>query len=100
MRDNKHQDSVGLSGAPVGYRLRVATPEDEAALRNLIADSIRALGLKYYTPDQIEAALRGAFGVDSTIIRDGTYFVAVTDAGILTACGGWRRGGALFGSEG
>jgi GNAT superfamily N-acetyltransferase len=99
MSKSNYQDSVGSSNAPVGYRLRVATADDEGTLRNLIANSIRALGPLYYTPDQIDAALRGAFGVDSTIIRDKTYFVAVTDTDVVTACGGWSRRRTLFGSN-
>ena len=35
-----------------------------------------ALGRGYYTPEQTEAAIRFAFGVDSRLIADGTYFVA------------------------
>jgi hypothetical protein len=49
----------------VAYRLRAATPADEVALRDLIARSIRALGMGDYSADQIEAALAGAFGVDT-----------------------------------
>jgi GNAT superfamily N-acetyltransferase len=52
-----------------------------------------------YTPDQIDAALRGAFGLDTALIRDGTYFVAVDDAGAIVACGGWSRRRTLFGSD-
>ena len=48
---------------------------------------------------QIEAALTGAFGVDTTLIRDGTYFVAETRDGSVVACGGWSRRRTLFGSD-
>ena len=84
---------------PVGYRLRVATLDDEPRLRHLIARSIRGLGSEDYTPAQIDAALRGAFGVDTTIIRDKTYLVAVSDAGVIAACGGWSKRRTLFGSD-
>jgi GNAT superfamily N-acetyltransferase len=83
----------------VTYRLRVATLEDEPVLRELIAKSIRALGAADYSPAQIEAALRGAFGVDTALIRDGTYIIAVTETGELVACGGWSRRRTLFGSD-
>ena len=79
--------------------LRTATLADVPALRALIARSIRALGAADYSPEQIEAALEGAFGVDTTLIRDGTYFVAVTAAGEAVACGGWSRRRTLFGSD-
>jgi GNAT superfamily N-acetyltransferase len=81
------------------YQLRVARLQDEPALRELIARSIRALGSGDYAPEQIEAALRGAFGVDTQLIRDGTYFVVVTRAGEIVACGGWSRRRTLFGSD-
>lgn len=81
------------------YRLRVATLEDEPALRALIARSIRELGAADYSAEQIEAALQGAFGVDTLLVRDGTYFVAVGGSGDLLACGGWSRRRTLFGSD-
>jgi GNAT superfamily N-acetyltransferase len=81
------------------YQLRVARLQDEPALRKLIARSIRALGSADYSSEQIEAALRGAFGVDTQLIRDGTYFAVVTIAGEIVACGGWSRRRTLFGSD-
>jgi GNAT superfamily N-acetyltransferase len=81
------------------YELRKATPDDQAALQRLIARSIRALGAGDYSQEQIDAALRGAFGVDSGLIRDGTYFVAATGTGEIVACGGWSRRRTLFGSD-
>jgi GNAT superfamily N-acetyltransferase len=83
----------------VSYHLRNATHADEPALRELIARSIRELGSADYTPEQIEAALTGAFGVDTSLIRDQTYFVAVTAAGDIVGCGGWSRRRTLFGSD-
>ncbi|HMI94010.1 MAG TPA: GNAT family N-acetyltransferase, partial [Polyangiales bacterium] len=48
--------------------------------------------------EQIEAALQGAWGVDSELIRDGTYFVGVAD-GVAVLCGGWSRRGTTFGGD-
>jgi GNAT superfamily N-acetyltransferase len=84
---------------PDGYQLRVATLADESALWALIGRSIRALGAADYSAAQIEAALRGAFGVDTALIRDGTYFAVDTAGGALVACGGWSRRRTLFGSD-
>jgi len=81
------------------YELRRATLDDQPLLQQLIARSIRALGAGDYSQEQIEAALKGAFGLDSGLIRDGTYFVAVTDSGEIVACGGWSRRRTLFGSD-
>jgi GNAT superfamily N-acetyltransferase len=83
----------------MSYKLRRATLDDEPVLHGLIARSIRALGAGDYTGAQIDAALRGAFGVDTALIRDGTYFVAVTDTDEIVACGGWSKRRTLFGSD-
>jgi GNAT superfamily N-acetyltransferase len=80
------------------YLLRKATHEDRPALQVLIARSARALGAADYRPEQIEGALRGAFGVDTQLIDDGTYFV-VEFEGILVGCGGWSRRRTLFGGD-
>lgn len=81
------------------YSLRTAMPEDVPALRELIRRSIHALGAADYTHEQIEAALRGAFGVDTALILDGTYFAIESDASDIVACGGWSRRRTLFGSD-
>jgi GNAT superfamily N-acetyltransferase len=83
----------------VEYQLRVATATDEPLLHDLIARSIRELGANDYTPAQIEAALLGAFGVDTQLIRDRTYFVIESDDGEIVGCGGWSRRKTLFGSD-
>ncbi|HEX9305214.1 MAG TPA: GNAT family N-acetyltransferase [Thermoanaerobaculia bacterium] len=80
------------------FALRKATLEDRSALERLIAASARGLSLPDYTPAQVEAALGSAFGVDSELIRDGTYFVAEAD-GCIVGCGGWSRRATLFGSD-
>jgi len=77
----------------------VATRGDEPALQALIACSIRELGANDYTPAQIEAALTGAFGIDTALVRDGTYFVVVTEHGEIVGCGGWSKRRTLFGSD-
>jgi GNAT superfamily N-acetyltransferase len=90
----------------MNYLLRPATLAEKPALRELIELSARGLSAPDYRPEQVEGALRGAFGVDTTLIEDGTYFVAeltVPDAGLpagtLVACGGWSRRRTLFGGD-
>ena len=83
----------------MNYTLRKATLEDQATLQELIARSIRKLGASDYSLEQIDAALRGAFGVDTNLIRDRSYFVVENAAGELVACGGWSRRRTLFGSD-
>jgi GNAT superfamily N-acetyltransferase len=80
--------------------IRPATLTDVSAIEALIALSSRALGKLDYTPDQIEAALRGAWGVDSELIRDGSYFVGESALETeLVLCGGWSFRATTFGGD-
>jgi GNAT superfamily N-acetyltransferase len=81
-----------------GLTLRRATLDDVAAIEALIAESAHGLGALDYSRAQIEAALRGAFGVDTQLLKDGSYFVAEV-GGELAACGGWSFRRTLFGSD-
>jgi len=78
--------------------LRKATLADVPALNALIARSARGLSAADYRAEQIEGALRGAFGVDSQLLADETYFV-VEDAGQIVGCGGWSFRATLFGGD-
>lgn len=80
------------------FSLRKATLDDRPALEELIAESARGLSRPHYTDAQVDAAIGSAFGVDSELIRDGTYFVAESD-GRIVGCGGWSRRATLFGSD-
>ena len=78
--------------------LRPATLDDLPALESLIAASARGLSKKEYTCEQIEAALGTAWGVDTQLVRDGTYLIAELE-GRSVACGGWSYRNTLFGGD-
>src|SRR5689334_15368245 len=78
--------------------IRRATEADIPALEKLIPASVRGLQGGDYSAEQMEGAIGTVFGVDTALIRDGTYFVAVAGAEIV-ACGGWSRRRTLFGSD-
>ena len=78
--------------------LRKATLADIAALNALIARSARGLSRAEYRPSQIESALQGAFGVDSQLLADQTYFVAEEGEEVV-GCGGWSYRATLFGGD-
>jgi GNAT superfamily N-acetyltransferase len=78
--------------------LRAAILEDRQALRSLIERSARELSKDDYQPEQVEGALQGAFGVDTQLIVDGTYFVVESGATIV-GCGGWSYRRTLFGGD-
>ena len=82
----------------MSWHLRPATAADSAQIAELIGRSIRALGAADYSAEQIEGALEGAFGLDSQLIADGTYFV-VESGGDLVGCGGWSYRRTLFGGD-
>jgi GNAT superfamily N-acetyltransferase len=82
----------------VTVSFRKATLADVSALRVLIADSVRGLSRTDYNDAQIDAALGSAWGVDTQLIRDGTYFVAEWE-GKPIACGGWSFRATLFGGD-
>jgi GNAT superfamily N-acetyltransferase len=78
--------------------LRAATLEDREVLRELIDRSARQLSKGDYRAEQVEGALQGAFGVDSQLIQDGTFFV-VEEGPVIVGCGGWSYRRTLFGGD-
>ncbi len=79
--------------------LRLATDDDVPALETLIESSVRSLSQGYYTPRQIESALRHVFGPDTRLIADGTYYVVASPAGEIAAAGGWSCRRTLYGGD-
>jgi GNAT superfamily N-acetyltransferase len=100
---------------PLDIQVRVAVTADIPALRELIELSVRRLQAQDYSSEQMEAALRTVFGVDSQLIADGTYFAAeasssgshsateklqaMSEAPILVGCGGWSKRKTLYGGD-
>jgi GNAT superfamily N-acetyltransferase len=81
------------------FHLRVATANDVAAIRSLIEVSVRGLQVADYSEAQREGALATVFTVDSQLIADGTYFVALAEGGRLAGCGGWSFRKTLYGGD-
>src|SRR5476651_250325 len=77
---------------------RLATFEDISLLNELIVLSVRGLSVDYYTPNQIESAIKYVFGVDTQLVIDGTYYVAQIDDTIV-GCGGWSKRNTLYGGD-
>jgi GNAT superfamily N-acetyltransferase len=82
----------------MGLTLRAAGFADVPQIEALIARSARGLSVGDYRPSQVEGALRGAFGVDTQLLKDQTYF-AVEELGRLVGCGGWSFRSTLFGGD-
>jgi GNAT superfamily N-acetyltransferase len=85
------------------FSIRLATEDDIPALRALIDLSVRVLQRADYSEQQLDAALGTAYGVDTQLIADKTYY-AVDAIGakrnrVLAACGGWSMRKTLYGSD-
>lgn len=80
------------------YVIRKAQLTDRDAIQALVAVSARGLSRAEYSDQQIESAISEVFGVDTSLIEDGTYFVVEHD-GKLVACGGWSKRNTLFGGD-
>ena len=80
------------------FLIRQATVDDIPVLNQIVQISIRQLGGKYYSPQQVESSLKYLFGIDTQIVLDGTYY-AVEKADEIVACGGWSRRKTPFGGD-
>jgi GNAT superfamily N-acetyltransferase len=86
---------VSGAGSPA---IRAATPADIPSLRALIERSARELSRGFYTAREAESAITHVFGVDSSLVADGTYYV-VEAGGLPAGCGGWSRRRTLYGGD-
>ncbi len=59
--------------------------------------SIETLQAEFLDPAQV-AASHQVMGLDSQLVRDGTYFI-VEDAGRIAGCGGWSFRATLYGGD-
>ncbi len=82
----------------MSFTVRPAQLDDIPVLEKLIPVSARVLQAEHYSTAQIEGALGTVFGVDTQLILDGTYYVAVA-AGKIVGCGGWSRRKTLYGGD-
>ena len=80
------------------FQIRVAVDADIPAIREVIQASVRELQAGDYTPAQIEGALATVFTVDSRLIADGTYLLALSGDRVA-GCGGWSFRKTLYGGD-
>ncbi|MEW5251777.1 GNAT family N-acetyltransferase [Microbulbifer discodermiae] len=80
------------------YTIREAEESDIPAIRPLIEESVRILAADDYSQEQIRGALLSAWGVDTQLICDKTYFVVENGADLI-GCGGWSYRATLFGND-
>lgn len=79
------------------FTIRVATEADLPAMKQVMAAAIEELQRDVLTPEQIESS-KAIMGLDTQLVRDGTYFVVESD-GEVAGCGGWSRRATLYGHD-
>ncbi|MBR7801299.1 GNAT family N-acetyltransferase [Undibacterium fentianense] len=78
--------------------VRPSTLDEVPQLNQMIIESARVLSRGFYTEQEAESAIRYVFGVDTALVKDGSYFTATLD-GVLAGCGGWSRRRTLYGGD-
>ena len=80
-----------------GFFHRIATLDDLDDLREVMRRSIETLQHEFLTEAQVHASHQ-VMGLDSQLIRDGTYFIVERD-GRIAGCGGWSWRSTLYGGD-
>lgn len=81
----------------IEFHSRLATPVDVLALTVLMEAAISQLQKPFLTEAQI-ASSKTIMGLDTQLIKDGTYFVVEHEEN-LAGCGGWSRRSTLYGGD-
>lgn len=76
---------------------RIATLDDLDALHALMARSIAQLQSDFLSPEQVVASAH-VMGLDTQLVRDGTYFL-IESGGRIAGCGGWSFRATLYGGD-
>jgi GNAT superfamily N-acetyltransferase len=76
---------------------RVATLDDLDTIRVVVRRAIEQLQSGFLTPEQV-AASHQVMGVDTQLLRDGTYILLLAGDRIA-GCGGWSYRRTLFGGD-
>lgn len=70
-------------------KIRVATPDDAAAVGELLASSYPVLMASAYEEKALAPALELMTRANPVLLSSGRFYVAATPAGLLVGCGGW-----------
>lgn len=81
----------------IDFATRWATTDDLPTLHALMTLAIDRLQAGFLTPEQI-AASRAVMGLDTQLVRDGTYLI-VEDGDGAVGCGGWSYRATLYGGD-
>ena len=73
-----------IKAITINYPIRTALLSDQVAITALIQKSVRVLALTDYSSEQIEGALKSAWGLDTRLIIDQSYFVVEDNNKIIS----------------
>ena len=76
---------------------RLAEDDDLPVMREIMRLAIDELQAGFLSPEEIVAS-HAVMGLDTQLVRDGTYFVVEAD-GAIAGCGGWSRRATLYGGD-
>lgn len=80
-----------------GFEVRWATMPDLPALKVLMKRAIDNLQSSFISPEQVIAS-HAIMGLDTQLVQDGTYLIAIKD-GTIAGCGGWSKRATLYGGD-
>jgi GNAT superfamily N-acetyltransferase len=90
-------DPTARDATEVGLTIRPASLDDVPAMRAIMDDAIVELQRGFISAEQIESS-KALMGIDTQLIKDGTYYVVELD-GTIAGCGGWSRRATLYGND-
>jgi GNAT superfamily N-acetyltransferase len=101
---DKTNNNNNAQGGQANRNIRLAQLDDKTALISLIETSVRTLQRNDYSPTQLEALLTHVYGVDTQLIKDGTYYIVeqlqASETGyVIVGAGGWSKRKTLFGGD-
>lgn len=79
------------------FKHRIATLDDLEALHALMARSIAQNQSDFLTAEQVAASDK-VMGLDTQLVRDGTYFL-IECGDRIAGCGGWSFRATLYGGD-
>lgn len=79
------------------FTYRIARMDDLEALRALMTRAIEHLQESFLSPEQVRASHK-VMGLDTQLVKDGTYFL-VEENGRIAGCGGWSWRATLYGGD-
>ena len=80
-----------------GFTHRIASMDDLDRLREVMRRSIEALQNDFLSREQVRVS-HTVMGLDTQLVRDGTYFV-VESGERIAGCGGWSWRSTLYGGD-